>query len=110
MNKYKFDSEEQADLLSAAVRLYESEMYELCMNILHILMSCNNKEAYVLAGHCISCFNYSNKLELSNKFYEISCELGSSVGCYNLFLNYKKIDNAIADEYLKRAKELGWED
>lgn len=106
----KFSAEEQKDLLSAAVRLYEARMYDLCLNILHILISCDNEEAYILAGHCIAYSGGSNSKELSNKYYEISCNLGSAVGCYNLYESYRDDNNPIAEAYLQRAKEFGWED
>lgn len=108
-NNDQFDNDGQADLLAAAVRLYEAEMYGLCLAILHVLMKCGNKEAFVLAGHCISGDNYLVDLKLANRYYEIACDLGSAVGCYNLFLNYSKDNNSTAEAYLSRAKKLGWE-
>lgn len=108
MSRIDLGQEQQADLLSAAVRLYEAEMYELCMILLQVLMQLGNKESYVLAGHCISSQNYSDGETISNMYYKISCDLGSGVGCYNLYLNHKKTNIDEAAKYLKRAKKLGW--
>ena len=108
--KVNFDESEQRDLLSAAVRLYESGLYGLCMSILDLLMSCKNKEAYVLAGHCIADSEYQSSKPLSRQYYEVACDLGSAVGCYNLHLSYTNDDQIMADSYLERAKLLGWTD
>jgi TPR repeat protein len=104
----KFSEEAQSYLLSAAVILYEAEMYDVSILILHVLMSCQNREAFVLAGHCISESKYSNHIEISNKYYEVACDLGSAVGCYNLYENYKENNSEAAKKYLKKAKKLGW--
>ena len=108
--RIEFEEDAQADLLSAAVRFYEVEEYQLCMNLLHVLMVCGNKESYVLAGHCISESGYMGDMELSNQYYKVSCEMGSAVGCYNLYLNNLETDREMASKFLKRAKDLGWVD
>lgn len=105
-----FDSAAQSDLLAAAVRFYEAEMYDHCMLILSSLMALSNKEAYILAGHCIAEQNNDNGDTISTVYYDIACELGSAVGCYNSYLVRKKTGEPSADDYMKRAVDLGWID
>lgn len=110
IDKPSFGEDEQSDLLSAAVRLYEAGVYGLCMSILDVLMSCKNKEAYILAGHCVVENEYEDSKELARQYYGVACNLGSSVGCYNLHLSYLNENEIMAETYLQRAKLLGWED
>lgn len=104
----KFDDKAQAHLLSAAVQFYEADMYDLSMSILHVLIRCENREAHVLMGHCIAASEYKGSMDLANKHYELACEMGSSVGCYNLYLNNVELDAHLANQHLEKAKALGW--
>lgn len=106
----QFDEEAQKDLLAAAARLYEANMLDVCMSILAILIKCDNASAHVLYGHCISNEEYKYAQQIANDHYKIACEMGSAVGCYNLYMSYAKKDNAIAENYLEKAKNLGWKD
>lgn len=108
MNSNIFDENSQDDLMSAAVRFYEAGMLEHCMMILQVLMNEGHREAFLLAGHCIPEESSAPLDELQNKYYEIACEMGSNVGCYNIYLKYKEIDEAKAQIYLQKAKNLGW--
>ncbi|WP_156402366.1 hypothetical protein [Caulobacter sp. Root1472] len=109
-NEMFFDEEAQKDLMSAAVRLYEADMYDHCMIILNLLIKSGLKEAYVLAGHCVSAGQPEVSGGISNAYYEAACELGSAVGCYNLHLNYQQSDESRSKVYLERARALGWVD
>jgi len=103
-----FDSEAQRDLMAAATRFYEAKMYDHCMIILNSLMALAHKEAYVLAGHCVSEQNDDKGDAISKLYYDISCDLGSAVGCFNSYLVRAKTDRQSADDYIKRAVDLGW--
>lgn len=104
------DESFQADLMSAAVRLYEIGKYDSCLGLLYILMKKNCKESFVLAGHCFNNDSISGSKSISNSFYTSACELGSAVGCYNVYLNETGIRDDVASQFLVRARELGWEE
>lgn len=77
--------------------------------ILNILMKNDNKESFVLAGHCLSSSGGKYLNDAAAKYYSISCELGSAVGCYNAYLSYKDLDEECSEVYLKKAIDLGWD-
>lgn len=106
--KPTFDEEAQRDLLAGAARLYDAEMHDQCMVVLSILMGVGNRESYVLAGHCVSEYNFPHATTVANGYYEAACELGSAVGCFNLYLNHEKSNAVLADLYLQKARDLGW--
>ncbi len=106
----KFNYESQVDLMRAAARLYEAEMYEVCVGLLNILIACDYVDAHVLIGHCISELKPELGRDVPNSHYKIACEMGSAVGCYNLYLNLSEAHDDQAAAYLAKATELGWEE
>ena len=109
-NSFKFDDDAQTDLMRAAARLYEAEMYEVCVELLNILIACDYVEAHILLGHCISELKPELGMDVPNRHYEIACEMGSAVGCYNLYLNLAEANDDKAAVYLAEAIKLGWEE